>query len=337
MRYLLIGLVLLFNVANLIAQPNVEDFVKEGIQYHDSGQYGKAIETYKKALEIDPQSLLVHYEIALSYFSNEDYEEAIEHADVILKQKSEYMLQAYIAKGSALDALGQTEESIELLEEAVKQTEGHCLLYYNLGLDYFKIENADKAEENVLKAIEANPGHSSSHLLLATIHYQKRNTVQTLLAIHYFLFLEPNSQRSLDGYQVLQENLTKNVSKDAKKTNTINIAVAPNKDSQFGAAELMVSMLEASRSLEKNEGKTEDEMFVENTGSFFRILGELKTNENTGIWWTLYTPFFYDIAQSEHLETYCKYISQSSNENAKKWLADNEEKLSRFTAWVKNK
>lgn len=326
---------LLFSI-NSYSQSEIENIVKEGIQYHDNGEFDKAIQSYEKALKIDPKSSLVNYEIALSYFSKGEYKEAIKHSDIVLKQDKDLLLQAYMTKGSALDMLGKTKESIKLFKTAIKKTDGHYLLYYNLGLNYYKVNDIENAEENVIKAIELNPNHSSSHLMLANIHNQKGNSVQTLLSSHYFLFLEPNSKRSLDAYSMLQKNFGGNVSKDNDKPNTINILLSPNNDSQFGAAELMVSMLEASKSLEENEGKSDDEMFVENTEKFFKILGELKKKKSQEIWWTFYTTFFYDLAKSEHLETYCKYITQIGNENSKKWLEENTDALNELDKWLKN-
>lgn len=333
-----IGVVLaiFFTITQVIAQSSIEDFVSEGIQYHDKGDYGKAIEIYNKALEINPKSTLANYEISLSYFSNKDYKQAIKYSDIVLDQNADYLLQAYMTKGSALDVLGKTKESIKLFEKAIKKTKGHYLLYYNLALNHYKLNDLDKAEVNVIKAIEQNSDHTSSHLMLANIHHQKGNSVQTLLATYYFLFLEPNTKRSQEAYQLLQANLGGNVSKDADKPNTINIMLSTNNDSQFGAAELMISMLEASKSLEENEGKTEDEIFIKNTDSFFTILGELKKQKDKEIWWTFYTTFFYDLAQSEHIEAYCKYITQIANENSKKWLTENENKLTDFDNWLKN-
>ncbi|WP_411768380.1 tetratricopeptide repeat protein [Winogradskyella sp. A3E31] len=337
MKKRLFGFIILLLLSiNSFAQSDIENLVKEGIQYHDNREYDKAIETYKRALKIAPNSTLVNYEIALSYFSKGDYKEAVKYSDVVLKQDKDLLLQAYMTKGSALDMLGKTKESIKLFNKAIKKTEGHYLLYYNLGLNYYKISDLENAEDNIIKAIELNPNHSSSHLILASIHNQKGNSVQTLLSSHYFLFLEPNSQRSLDAYSILQKNFGGNVSKDKEKPNTINILLSPNNDSQFGAAELMVSMLEASKSLEENEGKSDDEMFVENTEKFFKVLGELKKKKNKEIWWTFYTTFFYDLAKSEHLETYCKYITQIGNENSKNWIAENTDALNKFDEWLKN-
>lgn len=336
MKQLTFILMLLCASIQIFAQSTVEDYVREGIPFHDNGEYDKAIEIYKKALVLDPKSTLVNYEIALSYFAKGDYKMAVEYSDKVLKQKAEFMLEAYLTKGSSLDVLGKTKESIKLFEKAIEQTGGHYLLYFNLGLNYYNTSDFDKAEANAIKAIELNPGHATSHLMLANINNQKGNSVQTLLAAYYFLFIEPNSKRSPVIFQMLQNNFGKNVSTNEDKPNNINIFLSPNNDGEFAPAELMISLLQASKSLEENKGKTEDEMFVQNTESFFKVLGELKKEENKGIWWTFYVTFFYDLVKSEHLETYCKYITQSGNENSKKWLAEHETELTNFEKWLKN-
>ncbi|MDC8006123.1 tetratricopeptide repeat protein [Aureisphaera galaxeae] len=334
MRSFHIVLSLLFISTTALAQ-TIEDFVKEGIQYHDGGEFDKAIATYQKALEIDPNSALVHYELALSYFSKADYEKVIEHSDNVLEQNGDYMIQAYLTKGSALDVMGNTDASIKFFEEAIQKTEGHYLLYYNLAINYYKLGDLDNAESNVMGGIQFNPNHASSHLMLATIHNGRGNKVQTLLTSYYFLFLEPDSKRSPAVFSMLQENLGGNVSEDKEDPNNINILLNPGGDSEFGAAELMISLLEASKTLEENKGKTEDEMFVQNTESFFKILGELsEKDKKEGIWWGFYIPYFYELAKSDHMETYCKYITSGVNENSFQWLGENEAKLIAFDNWL---
>ena len=94
------------------AQSSIEDIVREGIGYHDAGDFDKAIETYKKALKIDPKSTLVNYEIALSYLRKKDYKNTVKYATKVLKRKEDHMTSAYVAKGTALDMMGKTQESI---------------------------------------------------------------------------------------------------------------------------------------------------------------------------------------------------------------------------------
>lgn len=336
MKNLIFLITFLLSSLYIFAQNTKEDFIKKGIEYHDTGKFEEAITSYKKALALDPKSALIHYEISLSYFSKQDYKEAIKYADFVLKQKNQYMLQAYLTKGSALDMLGETKKSIKLFKKAIKKEEKHFLLFYNLGINYFKIGELENAEENFIAAIHQNPNHASSHFMLATIHNQKGDSVQTLLASHYFLFLEPDTKRAEEAYEMLQKYFSGNVSKDASKPNTINIMLAANSNDQFGAVELMVSLLQASNSLEENKDKTADELFIENTKSFFTILGELKEEKNKDIWWDFYTPFFYDLSKTTHLETYCNYIKQNTDEKYMNWLAENENKLILFDAWLKD-
>ena len=336
MKKIKIIIFLLLGFSALFAQTEINTLVEEGIEYHDQGDYDKAIKTYQKALKIDAKSPLVNYELALSYFSKGDYKNAVKYSDKVLKEKSDYIVPALVTKGSALDNMGKTKKSIKLFEKAIKDGQESYLLQFNLALNYLKINELDKAEENAIQAIMIKPNHTTSHLLLATVHSQKGNAVQALLASHYFLFLEPNSQRSLGALNILKNNFNGNVSKDKEKDNTINITMMMGEDDEFSPVALMISMMAASNMGEENEGKTEDELFVENTKSFFAILGELRKKSNKGIWWDFYTDFFYKIAESNHIETYCKYITQSENENSKKWLEENEDKLTAFGTWLEN-
>jgi tetratricopeptide (TPR) repeat protein len=317
---------------------SVNEYVEEGITYHDAGRYSKAIELYKKALELEPNSPMVNYEISLSYFSNGDYENAIKYADAVLKQKSDYKTAAYITKGSSLDMMGKTKESIKLFEKAIKKEGGSYLLYYNLAINYVKINEVDKAEENLFKAVDDNPNHASSHLMISSIEDYRGNSVPAILSAHYFLFLEPNSSRSAAGYELLMKNFGGNVTVDEDDPNTINITLGALSGSEFGAAEMMVSMLAASSTLEENKDKSEQELFVKNTNSFFSIMGELKENDSDkkGLWWDFYTPFFYDISQSDYIETYCNYITQGVNPDTEEWLNQNENMLTEFKIWLKS-
>lgn len=335
MKSILIAAILLLTINVGYTQTTVEQLVRRGIGYHDNQEYDKAIETYKEALKIDPKSALVNYELAFSYLKKGDYQQAVNYSDKVLKQKGEYMIPSYVAKGSALDLLGKTKESIKLLEKAIKKTEGHYLLHYNLALNYFKHKNYKKAEAAAIAAIAQKATHSSSHLMLATIHHEQGNKVQAVLAAHFFLLLEPNSARSVQAYQLLKANFEGRVSKDKTEGNTVNITISPDKDSEFSSAELMLGLLEATKTLEENADKSEEELFVENTTSFFTMLGELNEGKSKSIWWTLYTPIFYKLAKSEQMEAYCNYISQVGNENAQQWLSENEEKLKKFDGWLR--
>jgi len=59
-------------------------------------------------------------------------------------------------------------------------------------------------------------------------------------------------------------------------------------------------------------------------------------NKDNAIWVSLYAPFFHKIANSDYMDTYCKYITQQGNEDSKKWIEVNPEKLTEFGKWLQS-
>jgi tetratricopeptide (TPR) repeat protein len=338
MKRILLILSFSFFYQVLLAQSKIDSLVQLGIEFHDKGEYDNAIDAYKKALELDANSGLIHYEIALSYMYAKDYDNAMSHSDkVIALNDNKYLMQAFNIKGSCLDYLGRTDESIALFEQTIKKFGPDHFLYYNLGYNYYKKGNHEKAEDALSNAIKTKPSHASSHLLLAYLMNDQKNKVKSLLSLHYFLLLDPASERSRTAYALLKEQF-EGAKKDEKSPNSVTIFYDPKtSDKEFGSVDLMISMLDASRTFDENKNKSEDEMFISNTKSFFTILGELKKKKSKGLWWEFYVPFFYDLARTEHMDAYCYYISKSSNSLALLWLSNNADKVESFGKWVKEK
>ena len=317
-------------------QTPVDSLVRVGIQYHDLGEYEKAIEAYNMALKIAPESALVNYELAMTHMYAGNYEESVKHSDVVIEQKKEYLLPAHIIKGSSLDYLGETTQAIKLFNDALEEYGDNYLLLYNLGISYSRINDYENSESVLIRAITANPNHASSHYSLARLEKGQNQRVKSLLGLYYFLIIEPSSKRAEAAYALLKEQLGGRVQKNEDDTVDINIFFDPQiEESEFSEAELMLAMLEVSNSFDENKDRPQDELFIENTESFFVALGEMRENEKkTSIWWDFYTPFFYELAKTEYMDVFCYYISVSSNEKAKEWLAANDEKLENFVDWV---
>jgi len=332
----IISLILsLFVTIVCFGQDKIDNLVQIGVQYHDKGEYEKAIEVYVEALKIDPQSMLVHGELAMTYLYSGENEKAIEHCDIILAQHKDD-LHAYITKGSALSNLGKTAQSIQLFEETITKFGGDYLLYYNLGVTYSKIQDFDNAETAFIHAITDNTNHASSHYSLAMIKAQQNQRAESVLSLYYFLLLEHSSWRAELAYNLLREQLAGNVQFD---DDTMNIHV--NLDSQRAyselstAAEIILATIEASNLYEETKYKTPEELFVTNSTSFFVALGEYgERYEQSGFWWDCYVSFFYHLAKSAYMDVFCHYISVSSNEKAIEWLEANDKKLSAFKQWV---
>ena len=57
-----------------------ETFVIQGIYQHRMHQYGKAIQSYGYALQLDPNMMNAHYNLALTYLETKQFDLANEHA-----------------------------------------------------------------------------------------------------------------------------------------------------------------------------------------------------------------------------------------------------------------
>ncbi|HVX50014.1 MAG TPA: tetratricopeptide repeat protein, partial [Chitinophagaceae bacterium] len=263
-----------------------DTYIKEGIRLYDNGDYKAAKEQYIKALAIDSNSSTANYEMANTCFEMQEYQNAVNYADKVVKLKSPDSEQAYVIKGSALDMLGKPADAVDVYKLGIIIFPQSHLLYYNLALTLFNNKGDNKEiEDNLQLALQLNPLHPTCHLLMGYLMVNEGKRVKALLALYNFLLLEPNTGRAAKALNLLYAQLSKGVKKENEKSTTINLSLNKDDGDEFSAAELMLSLLEASKGIEKNKDKTENELFIDNTASFFQVLGELK-KDNKDFWWT---------------------------------------------------
>ena len=95
----------------------------------------------------------------------------------------------------------------------------------------------------------------------------------------------------------------------------------------------MLSMLTAANMSDENKEKSSQELFYENTETIFAMLDEMKEGKK-GFWWGLYVDFYAILVNTEHLEAYCYYITQSNGETEMKWVEEHADKVDDFFRWV---
>ena len=313
-------------------QTELETLMSEGVALHDAGEYDEAIAKYTEALKIDKKSSLVNYELGYTFFAKKEYKKALKPLDRVIKNKDKYLKEAYVVKGSCLDLLGKPTEAIKVYENAIAEFPENYLLHYNLALTQFNNKDAQGAEENLIAALTLNSGHPTSNYLLGIININKDERVKALMAIHFFLLLEPNSNRSVDAINMIKGLMREGVSRQDDKNVTINLNEF-TLEKEFSAANTMLSLMAAANLTEENEEKSSQELFFENTESFISVLGKNEEGK-TGIWYDLYVDFFADLLDSGNTEAYCYYITQSNGAIEKQWMEDNKEKMDKFFQWA---
>lgn len=244
------------------------------------------------------------------------------------------MHEAYNVLGSCLDMNGEPEKAIKVFKDGLSRFPNSNMLNYNLALTAYNYKDYNEAEKAAINAILARPTHGSSHTILASIMKTKGLRVKSLLPTYYFLMIEPNSRRSPAKYNYLITRLGEGVEKDGEGNIEVNVSLNSSNDNEFDTAEMMLALLGASRHIEEEKGKSDMEIFVNITQTFFEGLGEIK-GEHKGFWWDLYVDKFYDLAKTGNCEAFCYYISQSLNSEAvNKWINDNPAKMKKLEDWL---
>lgn len=302
------------------------NFITEGIKMHDKGDYEGAIEFFKKAFLSDKNSIQANFEMATSYMALKDYANTLKYADKVIARNLDYVDQAYILKGSALDLSGRKPEAVNTYKLALKKFKTNHLLYYNLAITSFNLKNYAETDDALQKALKLNPLHASSHFLLGLSMITQGKRVQAVLALYNFLLLEPKTKRSASALLALEDEW-KNTGKQKAAPKTV-----PAEEAEFSTARLMMDMLEAAKMNETNKNKPAITLFAENTNTLFTILGEAKKDKK-GFWWNFYVDYFYTLANNHHTEALCYYITQSRGDTYDVWLKDNLPKMEALSEW----
>jgi len=121
------------------------------------GRFEEAEEQYRRALETDPLSMMVHYCLAFALYCQGRYDEAIEHSSGAVDLYPDYWL-VHFAMGLALSQKGRLEQAITCLESSVQLSPAFTLaagflagLYARAGKNGSAEQLMDEVKERSLK------------------------------------------------------------------------------------------------------------------------------------------------------------------------------------------
>jgi len=326
MRNCLIIFFLLFTTLTIYAQPSSEKLIRQGVALHDKGRYKEAITCYEEALKVNPNSMSAIYEMSLSYLHLKDYEKALRYSTrVITANFQPLLMDAYIVKGTSLANQNKIADAINLLNEAVEKCGDEYLLHFNLGLCYFNGKNNKMAAQHLRKAIEIDATHASSFLLYAYALNDLGKWVQSFYSFHFFLLLEPNTERSKDAFGEMYDLLNANFD-----NNSVKLGLEEGIDRH--------NIYEAIKRIRPNttDRASQYKFFVEASKQIFFQLGQLQNDSQTGLMWYFFVPTYDEILGSGHFETYCRYVSVSYFPESLEWWDNNKKQVDDFIEWFEH-
>ena len=190
-RVLLLGLVVLTTacgatqhqkratVASRPVQADWADF-SYGMYYKSRSEYQTAIKYFMDAAAYKTRLDAVYYQLADCYFRLYDYENAVNYADLSIKENPDYA-RAYFIKYSVYSTLMNYEKAAESLEPLAMNHPEMVNVHYTLGnLYYSNLKNLDKAMVYFRNIVEIAASETVddyyveySHYYLGYIYYSK--------------------------------------------------------------------------------------------------------------------------------------------------------------------
>ncbi len=160
-------------------EKQLQAYINLGVGYIANGEYGRAKESLKVALELDPKSAQVHHALGRLFQMEGDYDLADEYFKRAISLDPNFT-QAQNTYGAFLYSQERYEEAIEHLIIAADDRlyQNRAQVFENLGVCYNKLGNADAAQKAFFRATQLNPRQSRALLELAEIRYSQKNFVE---------------------------------------------------------------------------------------------------------------------------------------------------------------
>jgi tetratricopeptide (TPR) repeat protein len=157
-----------------VAEPerpgNAEQIHQAGVSYYESGEFEKAIEAYKHALKLKPDSQEFYYNLGMAYSSLGRYKEAIEAYNNAIRIKPDYAA-AYYNLGHAHSNLGQHDKAIKVFRQALQYDPNNLETYLALGDAYADSGQEDKAVAAFEGAIRREPNNPYTYYKLGLFYF----------------------------------------------------------------------------------------------------------------------------------------------------------------------
>jgi len=140
-----------------------------GVMAYHNGQCEKALELFRKAIDLDPAMTEAYNNLGLTYTEINEEEKATEAFKKAISLSPE-LAAAYNNLGYVFYRLGSYEKAIDLYNEAIGRSKDSSSAYTNLGNAYYKLEKIEDAIDAWKKALALDPANEKARRNLKRFH-----------------------------------------------------------------------------------------------------------------------------------------------------------------------
>ena len=174
-----------------------------GTSYNDNKQYLDAINSLKKAVELNPDDEDSWYWLGYSYNQNGQYSEAIESLlKAVELNPNEYLNWYWL--GTSYNKNEQYLDAINSLKKAVELNPNDYVNWSWLGYSYGCNGQYSEAIESLLKAVELNPDYANNWFALGLSYHDNGQYAEAAECYRKVLEIDPDNENAKENLEILQ-------------------------------------------------------------------------------------------------------------------------------------
>ncbi len=186
---------------------------------NSKGNYGKAVELYKKALQFDPMNEYAYTKLAEIYIRTGRLDDAIRTCDECMKAYKDYDLSVFY-KAIALYYKGMMTESLMAFNQVLNINQKFRQAYYQGGLCYVSLGDYPNAIKYFDEFLKLEPNHVDAYYYRAQCYYNLKDYQNVMNNLNFALKLNPNHKPSY----ILMAEVYRSVNNMSEYQRLMNIA-----------------------------------------------------------------------------------------------------------------
>ena len=178
-------------------QTSFQNFLQQGIQYHENGLFNKALEHYQEAFRINPNNAKINYLLGVLAFQGKNYDLAEELLQAAIQKskrapaKDSDQTSYYQQLGLVYLAKNEFDNAISNYEQALEDNIDPAIIHTNLGSAYLRMERWNHALEHFKKALEFDPQRIEAHNNIGYIYQKHKDYLRSNQHLEQAIAIKP--------------------------------------------------------------------------------------------------------------------------------------------------
>ncbi|HEV2113006.1 MAG TPA: tetratricopeptide repeat protein, partial [Terriglobales bacterium] len=201
--------------------------ISEAIEDSQHGRFQPSIARLETAAKSEPDSVPIHYLLALNYFRSGDLKSAVPEFEKVVKLDPTYAL-ALSDLGEVYGRLGEDDKAITSLKQALQIDATNFTAAYNLGVVYLKESDLPNAAEAFQQSVKINPNYVQGHRALGQVFLASGDAARAVEELRTASHLEPGNPdlHALLAKALAANGLTSEAAEEAERAQQL---AAPNR------------------------------------------------------------------------------------------------------------